>query len=84
MAKTKAAQGPKVKVRVAGGPNPKNPKEIDGQPLLEDGVSYQPGQEFVTTAERAEALGESVVILGPVEAPKTTEAPKTNEEAPKA
>jgi len=71
MAKKSATQ---VKVRVFGGPDPRNKKEIIGQPLLEDGVIRQPGEEFTVDEDRAAALGDSVVIIGPVEAPK--EAPK--------
>ncbi|MDR3405123.1 MAG: hypothetical protein P4L99_21695 [Chthoniobacter sp.] len=66
--KAKAPTGPQVRVKVTGGVNPKT-KELDGQPLHEDGVTYQPGEEFVLDADRADALGDLVEILGPVEAP---------------
>ena len=69
-------QGNQVKVRVKGGKDPRNPKEILGQPLLEDGVTYQPGEEFVTDEERAAALGDSVDIVAKVAPAKTEEAPK--------
>ncbi len=59
---------PQVRVKVAGGLNPKS-KQLDGQPLHEDGATYQPGEEFVCDADRAEALGSLVSIIGPVEVP---------------
>lgn len=65
MAKTPVKQ---VRVRVKGGVNPKS-REVEGQPLFEDGAIHQPGSEFIISAERAEALGDHVIVLGEIAAP---------------
>lgn len=66
MATKKSKQAPEVRVRVKGGKDPRDPKQVLGQAIVEDGVRYEPGTEFVTSEERADALGDSIDILGPV------------------
>ncbi len=67
MANKKKAAGPQVIVKVKGGIDPKS-KALNGQPIAEDGVLYQPGDQFTIDADRADALSHVVDLVGPVPA----------------